>query len=155
MHYDKLWYEVHEVGKWKLYFKVFIKAYEIEEEEFNGEIIRRMVEGGTITLSNIKTSGHGKHGRVSNQSREALKPVFHFSLTIPYQPRPQGHLRLSEGRRKMEKKPKRRWPWGRGWYLTLPYLTLPYLTLPYLTLLYRTITYRTLPYLTLPYRIVP
>ena len=47
------------------FLKVFVKAYDLVEEERDGKRYQKLVDGGQIELSNFKTSGHGVHGRVS------------------------------------------------------------------------------------------
>jgi hypothetical protein len=45
--------------------KIFVKAYDLVEEERDGKRYQKLIDGGQIELSNFKTSGHGVHGRVS------------------------------------------------------------------------------------------
>lgn len=89
MNYDNLWYNVHKIGRYKIWFKVifshknmvcfcsiqilnylyihskiFVKAYDLVQDERDGKTYQKLVDGGQIELSNFKTSGHGVHGRV-------------------------------------------------------------------------------------------
>ena len=48
------------------FLKIFVKAYDLVEEERDGKRYQKLVDGGQIELSNFKTSGHGVHGRVRN-----------------------------------------------------------------------------------------
>ncbi|XP_028409635.1 hapless 2-like [Dendronephthya gigantea] len=64
MNYDNLWYNVHKIGGYRIWFKIFVKAYDLVEEERDGKRYQKLVDGGQIELSNFKTSGHGVHGRL-------------------------------------------------------------------------------------------
>ena len=75
MKYSKLWYNVYEISQYSLMFKIFVKAYDLVEEEKDGRIDRKLVNGGKITLSNYKKSGHGIHGRVSKTVPSTLQQI--------------------------------------------------------------------------------
>ena len=47
-----------------IHSKIFVKAYDLVEDERDGKTYQKLVDGGQIELSNFKTSGHGVHGRV-------------------------------------------------------------------------------------------
>ena len=82
MHYDKLWYNYHSIGTYKLLFNVYVKAYDMVEEEKDGVTRRKLVEGGEITLSNHKKSGHGVHGRVRLHFILIFKPENKWPDTV-------------------------------------------------------------------------